>query len=254
MPELCAVNLHSEEAPAANPNPMDCKEVWTLGHELSQEHPHYHPMLYSPNLWPNQALLPKFRAAVEAFYLATGQLARRVFSLFAEALGLPLDHFDEYILNSPMDSMNMNRYPSLPPDAPANQHGIGAHTDYECFTILAQGPGNVPGLEIMTEAGEWLAIPPKDGAFVINVGDFMARWSNGRFRSTVHRAINHGSKSRYSIARFCCCNFDAVVANLVSAEEAKYKPVLAGDHMLGRCEGANQANITSHVHSTRSAL
>ena len=64
--------------------------------------------------------------------------------------------------------------------------GIGAHTDYECLTILH---ATAPGLQVINGAGQWVAAPPIPGAFVVNIGDLLEVWSNGVFISTSHRVL-----------------------------------------------------------------
>jgi isopenicillin N synthase-like dioxygenase len=113
--------------------------------------------------------------------------------------------------------------------------GIGAHTDIECFTILCQG--NVPALQILNPSGEWIYAPPIPGTFVVNIGDMLARWTNDRFMSTVHRVWNITGQERYSIPFFFEANYDAVISTLDSClkgGQTKYEPVLAGDYVYRR--------------------
>jgi isopenicillin N synthase-like dioxygenase len=75
--------------------------------------------------------------------------------------------------------------------------GLGAHTDYECFTLLLQDSN--PGLEILSPDGHWISAAPAQGGIVVNVADFPMRWTNGVYKSTVHRVINRTDNVRYSI-------------------------------------------------------
>jgi hypothetical protein len=70
----------------------------------------------------------------------------------------------------------------------AGQLRAGAHSDYGSITILL-GEDRPGGLEICTVAtnNEWQRVPAVDGAFIVNVGDLMARWTNDRWLSTLHR-------------------------------------------------------------------
>src|SRR4030095_14309937 len=79
------------------------------------------------------------------------------------------------------------------------------------ITILAQdGAG---GLEVRNQAGDWLEAAPIPGTFVINLGDLMARWTNGIYNSNLHRVKNNSSgRDRYSIATFYSPNPDAIIA------------------------------------------
>jgi len=117
--------------------------------------------------------------------------------------------------------------------------GIGAHTDFEVFTILYQ-QDDIPALEVLNNAGKWVKALPIPETLVINLGDHLARWTNDVFKSTVHRAINRSGVRRYSIPLFFGTDYDVTVEALpscVSAEHpAKYEPVKAGDYVKSRVE------------------
>lgn len=186
------------------------------------------PML-GPVQWPDD---PAFRAHVSAYYQAVSELARRLFRGFALALDMPEMWFDQY-LSKPASQLRLIHYPYAA-DAPADEPGIGAHTDYECFTILLP---TAPGLEVMNGLGEWIDAPPIEGAFVINIGDMLEAWSNGTFIATSHR-VRKVKEERYSFPYFASCDYHTMVAPLpqfVSAEApAKYKPLVSGDHLLAQ--------------------
>lgn len=65
--------------------------------------------------------------------------------------------------------------------------GIGAHSDFECFIVLHQ---QAPGPQVMNAADEWVAAPPILGAFIVNIGDLLEGWTNGRSTATQHRVVN----------------------------------------------------------------
>jgi isopenicillin N synthase-like dioxygenase len=92
--------------------------------------------------------------------------------------------------------------------------GLGAHTDYECFTLLLQDSN--PGLEILSPGGHWISAAPVQGGIVVNVADFLMRWTNGVYKSTVNRVINRTDNVRYSIPLFFSINYDGKVETLPS--------------------------------------
>ena len=96
----------------------------------------------------------------------------------------------------------------------------------------------MPALQVLNSAGTGVQAPPVPGAFIVNVGDLMARWTNNYFQSTVHRAINSSGKQRYSIPFFFGVNSQEVVEVLPSCQSAenppKYKPIKAGDYIRSR--------------------
>src|SRR4051794_5026194 len=92
--------------------------------------------------------------------------------------------------------------------------GLGAHTDYECFTLLLQS--STPGLEVLSPDGRWVSAAPLQGGIVVNVADFLMRWTNGIFKSTVHRVVNRTDQERFSIPLFFSINYDERVETLPS--------------------------------------
>ncbi len=188
---------------------------------------------WQPNLWP--AELPELRDAWTAYFRELLALGGRVMGLFALALGLPADHFAASIDQSP-SALRAIRYPERREAPEGGQLRAGAHTDYGTLTILRQD--RVGGLEVQTQAGEWAAVEPVDGAFVINIGDLMSRWTNDRWRSTLHRVVDPRPNLRGEIARrhsmpfFHNANWDAVVAPILRpGEQPRHEPVLAGPHL-----------------------
>ena len=109
--------------------------------------------------------------------------------LFAVGLDLPANHFDPLIDESP-SAMRAINYPAHDVAPQPGQLRAGAHTDYGTMTILRQddAPG---GLEVRSpHDARRVPIPSVPGAFVVNVGDLLARWTNDRWRSTMHRVVN----------------------------------------------------------------
>ncbi|MCD2172036.1 isopenicillin N synthase family dioxygenase [Rhizobium sp. C4] len=194
---------------------------------------------FADNIWP--AGQDEFRAAWEAYFTAMTDLAKRIMRAFAEALKLDT-HFFDPCLKNPISAMRALNYPELDRAPPDGQLRAGAHTDYGSLTILLPDAGS-RGLEIMTPEGAWREIPPVDGAFVINIGDLMARWTNDRWVSTLHRVVNipaeqGGLKRRQSIAFFHQPDWHAEIATLPSClaagEASKYEPVLSGPYLMGK--------------------
>lgn len=182
--------------------------------------------LLGPNLWPD---MPGFQETTTRYYGAVAGLARRLFSAFAIALNLPEDHFDA-LRKAPPSQLRLVHYPH-DPDAAPDQQGIGAHTDYEFFTILH---GTAAGLEVLNGAGEWIDAPPVQGAFVVNIGDMFEALSNGQFVGTSHR-VRKVAEERYSFPFFATCDYDVEVAPLpqfVTKERpAAYPSIVSGAHL-----------------------
>ena len=194
---------------------------------------------YAPTIWPEAPA--GFVEAWRAYYDAMEGLASRVMRLFATALRLPESFFDPFI-DAPISALRALNYPAAIEAPRPGQIRAGAHTDYGSLTILLPQEGS-RGLEILTPDGEWTHVPPRPGAFIINIGDLMARWANDRWVSTLHRVVipspeEGGAERRQSFAFFHQPNWDAELvvleACLASGETPKSGPVRSGPYLMSK--------------------
>jgi isopenicillin N synthase-like dioxygenase len=167
---------------------------------------------------------------VTAWYDAVFALSRTILRAFAVALGQPADRFDRHV-TAPPSQLRLIHYPHDP--AAADRPGIGAHTDYECFTLLRP---TAPGLEVLNSAGEWVDVPLIDDAFVLNIGDLLEIWTNGEFVATTHR-VRKVTQERYSFPLFVNVDYDTEVAPLAEFrrdDAPAMAPVIAGEHLFAQ--------------------
>jgi len=209
----------------------DAKEAFDLSIDLPADDPDYlsgNPLL-GPNQWPRD--LPGFGENVAAYYEATFAVGHRLLRGFSEALGLPPDHLSQFVTKPP-SQLRLIHYPYNA--AASDRPGMGAHTDYEVFTLLLP---TASGLEVMNGLGEWIDAPLMPGAFVINIGDMLEVWSNGTFAATSHR-VRRVTQERYSFPLFFACDYGTSVeplAPFVSQERpAAYPPIQAGEHLFAQ--------------------
>lgn len=186
--------------------------------------------LLAPNRWPDAQ--PAMRDALNAYFAACHGIAWPLMRAFAVALDIDPGHFVRRI-GRPVSRGSAVWYPPQPPASHEEQFGVAPHTDYGCLTFVMQA--DVGGLEVYGRDREWVAAPPIDGTFVVNVGDLLARWTNDRFRSTPHRVVNRSGRERLSIAMFVDPDDDALVEPVCRPGEApRHEPVRVGDYIRGR--------------------
>ena len=187
------------------------------------------------NQWPDEAVLPGFRADVVAYCDALEALALSLLPLYARALGLAPGWFDDAFSGRPMFTLRMTHYPPVPADAVEdNQFAIAPHTDSGFLTLLAQS--DIPGLAIRLPSGEWIEPPLIPGSFIVNTGDLAHRWTNERFLSTPHRVVHTEPRDRYAIPFFFDCNYTHVMACIPTCtgpgNPPKYDPTTYPAYML----------------------
>ena len=171
------------------------------------------------NVWPPESQLPGFKLAVRDYYAQVLALARHLFRLFALSLNLEEDYFDD-LTTHPGGIGRLLSYPAQPPSTSKTEEereaesklGLGAHTDYECFTLLLAS--NNPGLEILFPPSEltggkpiWRPCPIRPGTLTVNVADFLMRWTNGVYKSTIHRVISKAGDAERYVYRMIWCRF-----------------------------------------------
>jgi isopenicillin N synthase-like dioxygenase len=223
--------------------PADLKETFNMGPPVVPGR----PLVDDGERWafaptPFPPALPALQPALADYFTALLDLSARMMGWFAMALGLPRDYFAALIDESP-SALRVIDYPHREQPPLPGQLRAGAHTDYGTLTLLLQddAPGGLEVLDPRTE--QWTAVPAVPGAFVVNLGDLMARWTNDRWRSTLHRVVNPptdgtGSTRRQSIALFHNANYHAVVeclpTCLAPGETPRHEPVEAGPHLMSK--------------------
>jgi len=201
---------------------------------------------FAPNLWPERP--EGLRAVYERYYRVMDALAIDLMRLFALALGLPEKYFDSSVDRS-ISRLRVRNYPA-PLETPVpGQLRAGAHSDYGSLTILKteDRPG---GLQVQGKDGDWLDVPHRPCCFVVNIGDMLARWTNDRWVSTLHRVVNPPAERiaesrRQSVVFFQNPNYDARVSCLPSCTDAahppKYPPTASGGHLREKFVATQQA-------------
>jgi len=228
MPMSSSTIVTSSVAKVTKPNRSESLMVM---HHVPEDAPYAGEPLQGPNQFPDT--LPEVEATARAYMTAMTALGERLQEALAEALGLPRDWFAPFF-DTPTLFLRLLHYPEQPDEE--ELFGSAPHTDYGFITLLKQD--DVGGLEVRNKSGDWIPAPPIPGTFVMNVGDILAKWSNGRFVSTPHRVRNLSRRDRFSQPFFYDPSMRALVEcpeHLIAAGETPaMEPVLYGDYLLER--------------------
>ncbi|KMT03189.1 hypothetical protein BVRB_8g197380 isoform B [Beta vulgaris subsp. vulgaris] len=217
----------------------DYKEGYYIGVEPMDD-PDAEKPFYGPNVWPASDLLPGWRQTMEKYHDQALEVARGVARIIALALDLEADFFDKpEMLGNPIATLRLLHYEGQVSDPSKGIYGAGAHSDYGLITLLATD--DVVGLQICKDKDAkpqiWEDVPPVKGAFIVNLGDMLERWSNCVFKSTLHRVIGNG-QHRYSIAYFVEPSHECLVECLPTCKSEcnppKFPPVRCDAYLSQR--------------------
>ena len=210
----------------------DIKEAFDIGVELPEDHPFaaIRKLEHGSNHWPS--VLPAFRTIMEEYFEIMLGLSTLLLDGIGQSLGLPDDYFQAFC-HEPISLLRLLHYPQQPAQQSAGEIGAGARTDWGALTILLQDDN--AGLQVWDRDTGWILFPPLPNAYVVNLGDLMARWTNDHYRSTLHRVVNLSGRERYSVPFFLDGDPDYVVSCLPNCsgpdDPAKYPPITTVDHV-----------------------
>lgn len=204
-------------------------EAFDLGLDLPQDDPDYLAgnRVLGPNVWPDVA---GFKQTVSAYYGQISALGRLICSALEQHLGLLPGAMTNH-MTKPVSQLRLLHYVRQSEVINAKSVNMGAHTDYECLTLLHTRNA---GLQVMTTEDRWIDVPVDPLVFVVNIGDMLEAWTNGLLRSTPHRVLNL-SPERFSMPYFVAANHDTLISpfpELMGKNgRTKYAPFRAGAHL-----------------------
>ena len=204
-------------------------EAFDIGLDLPPDDPDYlnGNRLLGPNVWPE---IPGFREAVYGYYQKMAELGRLICGLLEMDLRLPPGAITRQ-MTKPISQLRLLHYVRDQKVSDAKSVNMGAHTDYECLTLLHTRNS---GLQVMDSNDKWIDVPVNPEAYVVNIGDMLEAWTNGLLQSTPHRVLNL-SPERFSLPYFVAANYDAVIEPfpqlVAEGDVVKYPPFTAGDHL-----------------------
>jgi isopenicillin N synthase-like dioxygenase len=227
-------NANSDEGVTA---PPDLKESYNIAcfeptgdADLDRE-------WFTDNVWP--AEVPAYQAAVTAYVEKMHALVNEILRIAAVALQQDEEFFVAQATH-PTWSFYTHWYPALNHTGTPEpgQLRIGSHTDFGTFTILDRQRGT-GGLQVMGKDGEWADAPWVEGAFTINIGDLMMRWSGDRWLSNRHRVLAPSDaapdEDLMSLVYFHEADPRAVVRSMPPpVGSADHPPVTSGDYLRAK--------------------
>nr|CAB3491392.1 unnamed protein product [Digitaria exilis] len=145
--------------------------------------------------WPDEPA--DLREVAARYAMANHQVFMELIEAALEALGIACGRSLLRELAAGYSQIMLNCYPACP--QPDLTLGLPPHSDYCLFTLLLQD--QVEGLQVMHH-GRWLTVDPIPGSFIVNVGDHLEIYSNGRYKSKLHRVRVNSTRPRISAASF----------------------------------------------------
>lgn len=204
-------------------------EAFDLGLDLPRDDPDFRAgnRILGPNNWPD---LCGFRQTIGGYYDEVAHLGRLICTLLERYLDLPEGAMTQK-MTKPISQLRLLHYVRGAAVSDIKSVNMGAHTDYECLTLLHT---RNKGLQILAQDDIWIDVPVDPTALVVNIGDMMEAWTNGRLRSTPHRVLNLRPE-RFSLPYFVAANHDTIIKpfpQLVSkSSPPRYAPFAAGTHL-----------------------
>ena len=212
----------------------DLKEFWHFGQYV--ENDTERAKEYPENVLVNE--LTNFNEVGKETYKMLEKTAKYVLRSLALYLSLEETYFDPYIKNG-NSILRPIHYPPIATE-PKGAERAAAHGDINLITLLMGAQGK--GLQVQNHNGDWIDAMAAPDELMINVGDMLARHSNNKLKSTIHRVTNPPKEmwgtSRYSIPFFMHPISEMkldVLENCIDSKNPKqFEDITAGDFLEQR--------------------
>ncbi|OVA14030.1 Oxoglutarate/iron-dependent dioxygenase [Macleaya cordata] len=179
----------------------------------------------------------EFSEIIQEYGSKMTTLSKRIMEIVLKCLGNDFEKYFESEFSNCHGYLRIINY--TPPEIVKQEEeveGLGMHTDMSCVTIVYQD--QIGGLQVRSKEGKWMDISPCEGTLVVNVGDLMQAWSNGRLRSSEHRVVLRRPVNRLSLAFFWCFEDEKVILapdEIVGEGKPRlYKPFVCLDYLKFR--------------------
>ena len=215
----------------------DLKEFYHVGQHVTDNDPIKEQ--YPDNIWPNE--LPEMEKVGLEVYQTLENAGISMLRAIALYLGLEEHYFDNKVHNGNSILRPIHYFPIENPDeVPADAVRAAEHGDINLITLLMGASAD--GLQVLRKDGKWIAITALPDQVVVNVGDMLARLTNNKLKSTIHRVVNPPRElmknSRYSIPFFMHPRSEmnlSCLENCIDEEHPKsFDDITAGDFLNQR--------------------
>lgn len=218
-------------------NTGDLKEFYHVGQEVTDNDPIKDE--YPENIFPKE--VADFKEVTLEAYRKLEAAGKQVLKAIAINLGLEENYFDDKVHNGNSILRPIHYFPIEDPDSvPADAVRAAEHGDINLITLLMGASAD--GLQVLRRDGKWIPITALPEQVVVNVGDMLARLTNNKLKSTIHRVVNPPRElmntSRYSIPFFMHPRSEMDLTCLESCIDAQnpkaYPDATAGEYLNER--------------------
>lgn len=219
-------------------NVGDLKEFYHVGQEVTDPNDPVKEA-YPGNVWPEE--IPEMGSICLQAYRTLEQAGKQMLQAIALYLELEENYFEDKVRFGNSILRPIHYFPIENPDAvPADAVRAAEHGDINLITLLMGASAD--GLQVLRRDGEWIPITALPDQIVVNVGDMLARHTNDKLKSTIHRVVNPARErmntSRYSIPFFMHPRSEmdlSCLENCVDAEHPRqYEDITAGEFLNQR--------------------
>ncbi len=201
--------------------------IWGLDKNIDESRIDLQSQILAPNRWPNEP--SEMQQVLNAFFDEVHDCAAKIMRALAVSLGESAGFFTRNF-NQPTSRGSLIYYPAN--RGTVGDYGVSPHSDFGCLSMLLQG---APGLSAQFADGQWKEIEPIPNTFVVNIGDLLSRWTNGRFRSVSHCVVNKSNAARYSLVVFIDPDSQTVIDPIIGeGETARFEPITCDAYINGR--------------------
>ena len=199
----------------------DLKEFYQIGQAVEDNDPIKDQ--YPNNVWP--AEVSQLQTLAMQTYRTLERTGRQLLQAIALYLELEEDYFEARVHNGNSILRAIHYYPVPNPETvPDDAVRAAEHGDINLITLLMGA--SAEGLQVLRRDGEWIPITALPGQIIVNVGDMLARLTNDKLKSTIHRVVNPSREkmrqSRYSIPFFMHPRADMDLTCLESCIDAEH--------------------------------